>query len=117
MGRPPGTLHLLLCLTLLPSISAATSLPSSGYQLKVTSAKYLANKDIIQYKLVNTGNNPVTAFSAEISAEVGDRDAIRNGGPIDWNRDLLYGELFLQCKNRPENAANEDANPFQASLP
>ena len=115
MGRPPGTLHLLLCLTLLPSISVATSAQNvapSEYKLQVISAKYLADKDVIQYKLVNTGNNPVTAFSAEISAEVGGRDAIRNGGPVDWRRDLLYGELFLQCQNAPENADEEDVNPF-----
>ena len=121
MGRPPGTLRLPLavCMALLfwlPTAASNESSEHSEYLIQVVSAKYLVDRNIIQYKLVNTGNNPVTAFSAEISAEAADRDVIRNGGPVDWNRDLLYGELFLQCRNVPENAGDEDANPFPDSI-
>lgn len=119
---PPGTQHLplVLCLTLvlwLPTPALAQSSVPPDYLLKVVSAKYLPDKDEIQYKLFNSGNNPVTAFSTTISAEVDGKDAFRRGGPINPNQDLLVAELILQCKDSPENAAREGASPFHGSLP
>jgi hypothetical protein len=122
MGRPPGTPHLplYLCLTLLPWVpvpASGQSPPPPDYLLKVVSAKYLPEKDAVEYRLVNHGPNPVTAFSVTISVEVDGRDAFRDGGPISNSRDLLGPELLLQCKDFPENAAKEGASPFPDMLP
>ena len=121
MGRPPGTprLPLYLCLAMLPWApvpASAQSPPSADYLLKVVSAKYVPEKDAIEYRLVNHGPIPVTAFSVTISAEVDDRNALRYGGPISNSRDLLGSELFLQCRDFPENAAKEGASPFPDTL-
>ncbi len=122
MGRPPGTprqrFYLWLALLSwapLPGLAQSPSRPN--YLLNVVSAKYLPEKDAIEYRLVNHGANPVTAFSVTISAEVEGKNALRGDGPISHSRDLLALELIVQCKDFPENAVKEGASPFPDSLP
>ena len=122
MFRPPWAhLPILpLAIALLPSFhlchAQTPSAPPSEFLLKVVSAKYIPDKEVIEYKLQNEGTSSVSAYSIDVSAFADDKETTELGEGFGMDQDLLTSELFLQCRNAPENADDEDARPWSDEL-
>jgi hypothetical protein len=111
----------ILCLavvafTLCCVCPAAPSNGPSEFLLRVVSARYIPDKNEIQYKLQNDGHSSVSAYSVDVAVVSPGAESTELGDGFSTHEDLLTSELFLQCRNSPENADDEDARPWGDEL-